>query len=52
MMEMGLSKPWVEALEALTGKKQMDATAILGYFEPLHVWLKEQNKNRKCGWER
>ncbi len=50
MMAMGISRPWVEALEALTGQRQMDATAILGYFEPLHKWLKEQNKGRKCGW--
>jgi peptidyl-dipeptidase A len=50
MMEMGLSRPWPEALEALTGEKQMDATAILDYFAPLHAWLKNENKGRKCGW--
>jgi peptidyl-dipeptidase A len=50
MMEMGMSKPWPEALKALTGGTQMDATAILDYFKPLHVWLKEQNKGRTCGW--
>lgn len=50
MMEMGLSRPWPEALEALTGEKQMDARAILDYFAPLHAWLKVQNKGRTCGW--
>ena len=35
MLAMGASKPWPEALEALTGEKQMDATAILEYFAPL-----------------
>jgi peptidyl-dipeptidase A len=50
MMEMGISRPWPEALRALTGEEKMDATAILAYFEPLHAWLKEQNQGRKCGW--
>jgi hypothetical protein len=39
MPSMGLSRPWPRALEALTGQKQMDATAILDYFAPLKVWL-------------
>ncbi len=50
MMEMGLGRPWPEALEALTGEKKMDASAILTYFAPLHAWLKKQNKGKKCGW--
>ncbi len=50
MMEMGLSKPWPDALEALTGQRQMDATAIIDYFQPLLDWLKEQNKDAVCGW--
>jgi len=50
MMKMGLAHPWPEALKALTGSEKMDATAILGYFKPLHEWLKKQNKGRKCGW--
>ena len=32
MMEMGASKPWPDALEALTGQRQMDATAMAEYF--------------------
>jgi peptidyl-dipeptidase A len=50
MLEMGASRPWPEALEVVTGQKQMDATAILDYFAPLKTWLDEQNKGRKCGW--
>ena len=50
MMKMGLQQPWPEALFALTGSRQMDARAILDYFAPLHEWLQEQNKTRKCGW--
>src|ERR1700691_5898442 len=43
MLEMGQSRPWPEALEVMTGEKQMDATAILDYFAPLKKWLDEQN---------
>ena len=50
MLEMGRSRPWPEALEALTGSPQMDATAILDYFAPLQAWLDEQNTGRQCGW--
>lgn len=50
MLEMGKSKTWQEALNTLTGKGEMDATAILDYFAPLKAWLDEQNQNRQCGW--
>ena len=50
MLAMGSSKPWPDALEALTGQRQMDASAILDYFAPLQAWLKEQNKGQQCGW--
>lgn len=50
MMRMGLVHPWPDALEALTGQREMDATAILDYFAPLASWLDEQNRGQKCGW--
>ncbi len=50
MLSMGSSKPWPEALEALTGSKQMDATAILDYFAPLSKWLDEQLAGKPVGW--
>jgi peptidyl-dipeptidase A len=50
MLELGSSRPWPEALEALTGKRQMDATAMLDYFAPLQKWLDEQNKGKPSGW--
>jgi peptidyl-dipeptidase A len=52
MLSMGLSKPWPEALETLTGEKQMDATALADYFAPLKVWLDAQNKKNgyAVGW--
>jgi peptidyl-dipeptidase A len=50
MLAMGASEPWPDALEALTGSRQMDATAILDYFAPLAAWLDEQNRGRTCGF--
>ncbi|MBI3941293.1 MAG: M2 family metallopeptidase [Acidobacteria bacterium] len=50
MLSMGLSRPWPEALEALTGSRQMDASAILDYFAPLDQWLDSQVKSHPIGW--
>jgi peptidyl-dipeptidase A len=49
-LEMGQSRPWPDALEALTGEREMDATAIIDYFAPLKVWLDEQNEGKARGW--
>ncbi|HZS05570.1 MAG TPA: M2 family metallopeptidase [Blastocatellia bacterium] len=43
MLALGQSRPWPEALKAMTGEDKMDATAILDYFAPLKKWLDEQN---------
>jgi peptidyl-dipeptidase A len=50
VLEMGSSKPWQEAYKVLTGNEQMDATAILDYFAPLHTWLKDKNQGKQCGF--
>jgi len=50
MLSMGLSRPWPDALETLTGQRQMDATAIRDYFAPLQKWLDEQNKGKPLSW--
>ena len=50
MLAAGSSLPWQDTLEKLTGTREMDASAIIDYFEPLMGWLKEQNKTRNCGW--
>ncbi len=49
-LAMGQSRPWPDALEALTGQRQMDATALRDYFAPLQKWLDEQNKGKPVGW--
>jgi peptidyl-dipeptidase A len=50
-LAMGASRPWPEALEALTGQRQMDATALVDYFAPLKAWLDEQNRGQEIGWD-
>jgi peptidyl-dipeptidase A len=43
MLRLGESKPWQEALEQLTGTREMSARPILEFFKPLSVWLKKTN---------
>ena len=50
MLEMGASRPWPEALNALTGQSQMDASAMAAYFEPLKRWLDQQNAGKPVRW--
>lgn len=50
MLEMGASKPWPDALEAFTGSRQMDGSAIVAYFQPLMEYLETENAGRQCGW--
>jgi peptidyl-dipeptidase A len=49
-LEMGASRPWPDALEALTGQREMDASAMADYYAPLKAWLDEQNQGRPAGW--
>jgi peptidyl-dipeptidase A len=46
IMLPGATKNWRDVLKEATGE-EMNATAMLRYFEPLMQWLKEQNKGRK-----
>ncbi len=50
MLAMGLSRPWPDALEALSGERQLDASAMVEYFQPLLSWLEEQNRGVPTGW--
>jgi peptidyl-dipeptidase A len=50
MLSLGASEPWQDALEKLTGTRQIDASAITEYFQPLMEWLNTQNKGQQCGW--
>jgi len=50
---MGASKPWQDAMEALTGQREVLATPLLNYFEPLRVWLEQKNAEtgEYIGWD-
>lgn len=50
MLRLGASRPWPDALEAVTGERKMDATALKDYFAPLEAWLAKQNAGQQCGW--
>jgi peptidyl-dipeptidase A len=50
MLAMGNSKAWPDAMEALTGKRNMDASALIEYFQPLMGWLEQENRGKTCGW--
>jgi peptidyl-dipeptidase A len=50
MLAKGASQPWQDTMSELTGTRQMDASAILEYFQPLRGWLQQQNKGQTCGW--
>ena len=51
MLAMGASRPWPDALQKLTGKREMDAAPLIEYFGPLLAWLEQQNQGRDCGWQ-
>ncbi|SFL69615.1 peptidyl-dipeptidase A [Rugamonas rubra] len=44
MLAMGSSKPWPEALKAISGEEKIDGGALLDYFAPLKTWLDAQNR--------
>jgi peptidyl-dipeptidase A len=50
LLTMGRSRPWQDALAAMTGSREMDSTAIIDYFAPLKTWLDEQIKGQPVGW--
>lgn len=50
MLAMGQSKPWPDALQVMTGSRQMSGKALVDYFAPLKTWLDQQNKGKPSGW--
>ncbi len=51
MLAAGASKPWQDTLETLTGSRDIDASAITDYFQPLMEWLAKENQGQSCGWQ-
>ncbi|MBW8772421.1 MAG: M2 family metallopeptidase [Gemmatimonadetes bacterium] len=50
MLQAGQSKPWQEILHDFDGEDHLDAGAMLEYFQPLQVWLEQQNRGQPVGW--
>jgi peptidyl-dipeptidase A len=50
MLAAGQSRPWQDILAEATGERQMDATAMVDYFQPLVAWLERQNRGKPVGW--
>jgi peptidyl-dipeptidase A len=46
-MEPGATRPWRDVLRETTGR-ELDGQAMVVYFEPLYLWLQEQNRGRKA----
>jgi peptidyl-dipeptidase A len=47
LMAPGASRPWRDVLRETTGR-ELDAKAMVEYFEPLYQWLQQQNRGRKA----
>lgn len=47
LMAPGATRPWREVLRETTGR-ELDARAMAEYFQPLYIWLQEQNRERKA----
>ena len=50
MLEAGQSRPWQEILFDMTGDRDLNAEAMVEYFQPLKVWLDRQNAGKPVGW--
>ncbi|XP_043197042.1 angiotensin-converting enzyme-like isoform X2 [Amphibalanus amphitrite] len=52
MLSLGKGRSWQDALEVITGSREISAQPLLRYFQPLHDWLEEENRRtgRPVGW--
>ncbi|XP_037076230.1 angiotensin-converting enzyme-like [Pollicipes pollicipes] len=52
MMSLGKSRSWQDALEVITGSRQISAKPLLRYFKPLYDWLVAENRRTQqiVGW--
>ncbi|XP_048587927.1 angiotensin-converting enzyme [Nematostella vectensis] len=52
MLKLGKSKPWPQALKAMTGTEEMDVGPLTEYFKPLITWMKAQRAKHgyPIGW--
>ena len=50
-MSLGNTRPWEDAMEIMTGQRNIDIGPFLEYFQPLHDWLKTENEGKDVGWD-
>ena len=52
MLRLGKGRSWQDALEVVTGSRQLSARPLLRYFRPLYNWLVTENRRRghTVGW--
>ncbi|XP_012944355.1 angiotensin-converting enzyme [Aplysia californica] len=50
MLSMGASKPWQEAMEVMTGQRNMSAEPLMEYFKPLIDYLKKETTGENLEW--
>merc|ERR1711874_593024 len=52
MLSLGASRPWRDAMEKMTGQREMSTGAIREYFQPLESWLTQENEKDgvTVGW--
>ncbi|XP_022289506.2 angiotensin-converting enzyme-like isoform X1 [Crassostrea virginica] len=51
-LSLGSSQPWSKVMKILTGQTRISVEPLLRFFDPLLLWLKEQNKEENIGWAR
>lgn len=49
-LAQGMSRPWPDLLQQMTGDRKMNAQALVRYFEPLRKWLQVHNEGECFGW--
>jgi peptidyl-dipeptidase A len=47
LMQPGATRPWRDVLRETTGR-ELDGRAMVAYFQPLYLWLQDQNRGRKA----
>ena len=52
MLKLGSSVPWPDAMQRITGQRQMSAVPLVKYFQPLIDYLEQENAkyNETIGW--
>ena len=50
-LKLGSSVPWPDAMEKLTGQRNVDIGPLLEYFEPLSKWLENEVEDEDKTWD-